>query len=101
MHVDLYYNKKHCKAFVILGHCKDFNEIMHYVQLFEIHKKIQLPVNDVEFKIIDLYQYKGMVVVAFPLHPTVVFQDSEWIELTKENAHLLKPRIYKSETEIR
>lgn len=101
MHVDLFYNKKHCKAFVILGHCKDFEEIMHYVQLFEIHKKIKLPVNDVQFKIIDEYKYRGMVVVAFPLHPAMVFGDNEWIDLSLENAHLLKPCQYKLETHIR
>lgn len=94
MHVDLFYNKKHCKAFVVLGHCKDFDEIMHYVQLFEVHKKIKLPVNDVEFRVIDQRTYRGMVVVAFPLHPAVTYADPEWIELTTENAHLLKPRVY-------
>lgn len=101
MYVDLFYNKKHCKAFAILGHCKNFDTIMLEIGLFEIHTKIKLPVNDVEFRVIDMYKYAGMVVVGFPLHPAMVLGKPEWIELTKENAHLLKPRQYKIETEIR
>jgi len=94
MHRDLFYNRSHSKAFVVLGHCKDFNEIMHYIQLFEVHKKITLPSNDIEFRIIDEYEYQGMVVVAFPLSPKLIENDHEWIELTAENKKRLAPRKY-------
>jgi len=98
MHTELFYNKKHCKAFVVIGFCKNFEDIQLEISLFETYKKIKLPVNYVEFRVIDLYKYAGMVVVAFPLHPVKVFQDTEWVELTKDNAHLLKPRQYRIET---
>ena len=98
MHVDLFYNKKHKKAFVILGHCKDFDHIIHQVQLFEIHTKIKLPKNDVVFKVIDKYKYENMVMVVFPMSSQLLFNDPQWIDQTAENKHLLKPREYKIET---
>lgn len=98
MHIAKYYNKPHCKAFVILGYCSSFNQIILEVELFELHEKIKLPINDVEFRIIDEYKYANMVVVAFPLHPSIPFAQGDWIELTKENAELLRPRKYRIET---
>lgn len=94
-HVDLYYHQGDKQAFVILGHCKDFEEIMHYVNLFEVQTGTKLPNYNVVFRVIDLYKYKGMVVVKFPLSPKMIENNPEWIFLTSDNAYLLAPRNYK------
>lgn len=94
MHQALFYNKRHKKAFVVLGYCKDFNQTIMEIELFETYSKIKLPKNDVEFKIIDKHQFEGMTVVAFPLHPSITFDKPEWETLTPDNAHLLIPRKY-------
>lgn len=98
MHIARYYEKKSGFAFVVLGFCKTFSDIQFELDLFETHTgiKIGYPITLEE---VAEYDYQGMIVVKFKMHPVEALIDKkggEWEILTKDNVKYLTPKKYRN-----
>lgn len=95
MHLARFYSKKHQQAYVVLGHCKDFEDTHYALELFQVHTNIKIP-KEISLAEVEKGPYKDMVVLKFKMHPVEAFDQKggEWIILddNPEAIQLLKPK---------
>lgn len=101
MHIAKIYSKRHKCAFVVLGHCGSFDQVMLEIDLFQEVTKIRLP-NRIKCEEISKMEWQNMTVVKFDLNPATIFEHGgygDWLMLDDDPGLLEKLQIkpYKRE----
>lgn len=90
MHTDLFYHKNSCTAFAVLPSCDKKESLLLEIELLENHFDIE-PIIVFEHKKIGEGRYWGHSILKFRLHPDALLGNTDYIELTAENAKDLAP----------
>lgn len=96
MHTELFYHKGTCTAYAVLPGCDDRGILEMEIQLLENNLGLEAgSVVCYEHRRIAEGPYWGHSVLKFGLHPSELIGSTEWQEITKENAKILRPEPYK------
>lgn len=103
MYLEKIYSKEHQLAFVVLGHCKNANEVIQELDLFMLQTGIKLPAK-INTELIAKLEWQNMVLLKFELHPAAIFHSKtgsygDWLILDGNPELLEKIKIVKFKKE--